>query len=130
MLLEESLQSINQSAQNYFNPVQNFLIDGMQYDSTLTIKEKFEAYKQQWYIERGVSSSIKDIIDCPSYQKIIDMGESVLSLIIGELKKNPDHWFVALEEITKRDPVPDNIFGDILKMSKYWIAWAEENGIR
>ena len=35
----------------------------------------------------------------PAYQQIISMGEAALPLILRELERNKDHWFLALMAI-------------------------------
>lgn len=42
----------------------------------------------------------------PSCQRIIGMGPVVVPLILEELRREPDHWFWALEMLTEDDPVP------------------------
>lgn len=90
---------------------------------------RFQTLRSQWHVERGASSSIEEMCTRPAYLSIIAMGPEALPLIIEQLRSegdNPDHWFVALHHITKRiDPVPDEDKGDMSRMSKAWLDWAE-----
>ena len=60
------------------------------------------------------------------------MGEKAVSLILAQLVRegdDPDHWYAALEAITGEDPVPENAYGDTVKIAAAWITWAEgKNG--
>ena len=38
----------------------------------------------------------------------------------------PDHWFIALEEITGAQPIPPESEGKVKKMAEAWIKWWEE----
>lgn len=74
----------------------------------------------------------------PAYQEIIAMGERAVPLILADLEKNGDHWFIALHQITgaeppipaehKRELGPGWI--DINGMQAAWIAWGREQGYR
>jgi hypothetical protein len=90
---------------------------------------RFQTLLAQWHLERGPTSSIEEMCTRPAYLSIIAMGPEALPLIIGQLRSegnNPDHWFVALHYIAKgTDPVPDEDKGDMVKMSKAWLDWAE-----
>ncbi len=88
---------------------------------------------EQWRVERGAKSSLSDMILCPSYLRIIGMGEEALPLVLRQLKSegdDPDHWFTALEAITGQDPVPKDAYGDTVKMAEAWLLWAKENNVR
>jgi hypothetical protein len=44
-------------------------------------------------------------------------------LLFGELAKEPDHWFWALEAITGENPIPVGSEGKIREMAQAWIEW-------
>jgi hypothetical protein len=52
------------------------------------------------------------------------MGPDALPLILRELKKSPDHWFVALNAITGEDPAPQN--STFTEAVNAWLAWGVE----
>ena len=90
-------------------------------------REMFLRLVEQWRTERpAASSSIADIIACPSYLRIIGMGWRALPLIIEQLEREgnePDHWCAALEAVTGEDPVPEEAQGDSVRIAQAWIAW-------
>ena len=88
----------------------------------------FMLLRKQWHTERKFMSSLSDIVSCQSYIGIIDMGAKALPLILTQMKNegdDPDHWFVALEKITRQNPVPEDDYGDTVKMAQAWLLWAE-----
>lgn len=92
----------------------------------------FSFWVKQWREERGATSSLTEIATCPSYLKIIGMGEKALPLVLNQLKSeggNPDHWYIALESITGEDPVPEEAYGDTVKIAEAWLQWAEEKNV-
>jgi hypothetical protein len=92
------------------------------------IAKIFQDLTQSWRIStRTTSSSTKSAMD-PSYQKIIGMGAVVLPLIIKDLEKSYDHWFWALESIT-RNPTPSEFHGNIPKMREYWLEYAKVHNL-
>lgn len=93
----------------------------------------FTRWMEQWREERGAASSLSGMFACPSYLKIIGMGEKALPLIFAQLRSerdDPDHWFAALEAITGQDPVSEDDYGDTLKMAEAWLSWAEKKSAR
>jgi hypothetical protein len=87
---------------------------------------------ESWREEKKFMSFLSDIVACPSYQKIIEMGEKALPLILAQLREegdDPSHWFTALETITSHNPVPESAYGDMPKMAEIWLYWAEENNV-
>ena len=87
---------------------------------------------KQWHKERGATSFLSEMIVCPSYLKIIGMGEKALPLILNKLRRekdDPDHWFTALEAITGEDPIPESSYGYTVKMAEAWLSWAETNNV-
>jgi len=96
--------------------------------STADEWQRFQSLAENWRKERGITSSVTQMVLCPSYQRIMVMGERVVPFILRELENNrhdPDHWFWALEMITEADPVPVEAYGDTVRMADAWLSWAE-----
>ena len=92
----------------------------------------FEILAEDWHTERGITSSLSEMILCPAYLKIIAMGSKALPLILDRLRRegdDPDHWFTALTIITCQDPVPEDARGDTVQMAKAWLSWAEKRNV-
>ncbi len=87
---------------------------------------KFRAYAETWRRETLHVSSLTKITSHPAYQAIISMGKPVLPLLLDELRVRPDHWLVALHEITVVDPAaPGSSFSEAVEA---WLKWGRENG--
>jgi hypothetical protein len=89
---------------------------------------KFHRLVQQWKDERGPSSSARRMAAHPAYRGIVAMGQAAIPLLLAELNRQPDHWFIALHELTGADPVPKETRGRIGEMAAAWIRWGKENG--
>lgn len=92
---------------------------------------KFRRLVAQWHSERDVTSSVTEMVTCPSYQRIIGMGGVAVPLILSELQSEgpePDHWFWALRVLTDADPVAEEDRGDIVKMAAAWLEWGRAQG--
>ena len=90
--------------------------------------QRFRSLADNWRTERGITSSVTKMVLCPSYQRIIAMGEKAVPLILREMESegdDPDHWFWALEMITGEDPVPAQAYGDTVQMAQAWLDWAK-----
>jgi len=88
-------------------------------------RKKFEYYMQQWKFHRNSKSSILDSLSDLNYQNIIGMGKQALPFIFREMRKEYDDWFDALYEITGKDPVKEENYGDFVEMTNDWILWAK-----
>jgi hypothetical protein len=98
---------------------------------SLEDSEKFKRLIAEWHRERRVVSLVTDMAMCPSYQKIIAMGEVAIPLILSELRTEgdePDHWFWALRVLTEADPVGESDRGDIIRMAAAWLDWGQSHG--
>jgi hypothetical protein len=91
-------------------------------------RERFNRLARQWKEERGPSSSAKRMAAHPAYRAIVAMGKVAIPLLLAELQRQPDHWFIALHELTGADPVPTEARGRIDEMAAAWIRWGRENG--
>ncbi len=49
-------------------------------------------------------------------------------IMLEGLRRKPDHWFIALEEITGENPVPPESEGKTQKMAQAWIQWGIKGG--
>lgn len=128
--LADKLENIDYFSNSSFNNLYTETIIII-YDSQENDVALFRKLTNKWYIERGVSSSLTEILLSPSYQRIIGMGERAVPLIIKQLEKegdNPDDWFWALKSITGENPVPDKSRGKMREMAKEWIELAYKKG--
>jgi hypothetical protein len=66
-------------------------------------------------------SSIHDMVTHPAYLQIIGMGREAVPLLLAELRREPDHWFVALQAITGTNPIPPSVCGDVENMTEAWL---------
>ena len=87
------------------------------------LRRQFESHSTQWKEESRYLSSTTDIATNPAYQRIIGLGLPVVPLILEDLRKQPYHWFWALNAITGEDPVPDSSRGRVREMADAWINW-------
>jgi len=97
-------------------------------NSTESSKQRFGDLVAAWKSGRGYESSAARMTSHPAYQQIIGMGAEAVPFILNELKREPDHWFWALQAITGANPIPPNAQGDIAKMATAWVKWGKANG--
>ncbi len=93
-----------------------------------TVEERFDRLSRQWKRKSEFLSSISQMAMLPEYQQIIGMGSEVLSYILESLRREPDHWFWALNAITGVNPIRDEDRGHIQRMTEAWIEWGIREG--
>jgi hypothetical protein len=92
-----------------------------------TLSAIFSELAVQWKEDTWFLSSSAQISRHPAYRKIIDMGDTVISLILEDLRRAPDQWFAALSAITGLNPVPEDDAGIVEKMRDAWLQWGRQN---
>jgi hypothetical protein len=91
-------------------------------------KSAFQKLAQEWRASRGPATTVRTMTQHPAYKAIIGLGEPVVPLLLGELDREPDHWFAALRAITGANPARPEDQGDLEKMAESWIEWGRANG--
>lgn len=97
------------------------------YDENL--KNEFETAKKEWLDSTNLKSTIFTSITHPAHLKIIRLGEEVIPLMLADLKKNRNHWFITLALITRENPVKKNHLGNIEKMAGDWLEWGKNRSM-
>jgi hypothetical protein len=95
----------------------------------LTTEERFRALVAAWKEESRYLSNLRQAVMLRSYQAIIGMGFPAVRLLLEELRREPAHWFWALEVITDTSPIPENARGNVEKMAAAWIDWGKRAGV-
>ena len=96
--------------------------------TTRSLEETFHELTETWRHETKYISSIQQITSNTSYQQIIGLGEQALPLIFEEMQQRLGHWFVALQRITRTNPIQTQNRGNIEQMTADWLNWGRENG--
>jgi len=92
------------------------------------IEAEFSELVRQWKSARRAKFLVFTLAMHPAYQKIIGMGKPAIRLILSELNREVDHWFWALETISREDPVPESSKGNMEEMARIWTQWGREHG--
>jgi hypothetical protein len=71
-----------------------------------TLEQRFRRLAKAWKAGRSGLSTAKRMAAHPAYHEIFALGEPVVPLIIAEMEREPDHWFIALHAITGASPCP------------------------
>jgi hypothetical protein len=92
---------------------------------------RFRRLADQWIADTENISVIEDMIVHPAYQEIIGMGPAAITMLLDEIEREPNHWFVALYAVSGgQNPVPPEHAGNIDQMIEDWIEWAESRNYR
>jgi type I restriction enzyme M protein len=94
-----------------------------------SVESEFKVLAAEWKAEHGVKASVVKMAQHPAYQQIIELGEKVVPLLLKELEREPDHWFLALNKITGEDPVPSAGRGHLKSMADAWVSWGKKKGL-
>ena len=95
----------------------------------LVTAERFHRLATEWKQQSGYLSDSRRMAMLRPYQAIIGMGLPVVPLILEELRREPDHWFWALEALTEANPVPEEAKGYVDKMAAAWVDWGKREGL-
>lgn len=92
--------------------------------------DRFSQLVERWKSERGPHSSPVRLTDHPAYAEIIALGQQAIPLVLAELRREPDHWFIALRKLTGVDPVRPESRGHLDAMAADWLTWGRKEGYR
>ena len=89
----------------------------------------FHRWAAAWKRDTGHLSVEGEIASHEAYQNIIAMGAPAITLILEDLKIEPDFWFIALHELTGELPeFQEEDRGNIDALSQAWIEWGKVRG--
>ena len=91
-------------------------------------KALFNRLASKWKDDTEYISSSSVIVNHSAYQQIIRLGQEVVPLILEDLAKTPDHWFVALRIITGQNPAKSTEAGDVEAIAQAWLKWGRSQG--
>jgi len=92
-----------------------------------SVERDFKELRDLWRRETWFMSSIKKRTSNAAYLSIIGMGKAVIPSILAELETTPDHWFVALQAITREVLGDESSSMDDLR--RLWIEWGHSKGL-
>jgi hypothetical protein len=100
--------------------------------STLSAKpeleRRFRKLAKRWQQDTKHWSVAARKAEHEAYREIIEMGRPAIPLLLAELRRRPAHWFIALQEITKADPISEESEGDVAAMARAWLEWGKAQG--
>jgi HAMP domain-containing protein len=95
------------------------------------LEQRFKKLAQQWHDETAFLSSITRKVKHPAYEEIIKMAatnkKAVLGLILKELEREPNHWFVALHLIAGKEP--EGVSYNCEETVAAWLNWGKSEGL-
>lgn len=87
---------------------------------------RFTKYVDQWRRETWFMSSVKRRTSNVNYLSIISLGRPAIPLILKELERLGDHWFLALRVLADEDPAKGS--DDFNESREAWIRWGKLKG--
>jgi hypothetical protein len=93
------------------------------------LRERFGRLATEWHEQSRYLSNTAQMAMLRPYQRIIALGWPAVPLILEELRRQPDHWFWALEAITDHNPVPPEAAGNLQLMVRAWVDWGIRQGL-
>ncbi|MCY4358998.1 MAG: DEAD/DEAH box helicase family protein [Gammaproteobacteria bacterium] len=98
-------------------------------------RERFTKLADKWESETWFISNPDSVAAHPAHIEIIDMGDTVVPLILERVRENLEgkrktggNWYSALRNITGANPIKPNDRGNQSAMQKAWLDWGVRNG--
>jgi hypothetical protein len=95
---------------------------------SVMLREYLRDWLERWRSEAGFSSLLMDKRTHPIYQRIVEMGEEAIPLLLEEIQSRPSFVFMALHDITGDDPIAPEHRGRLEAMIEDWLRWGTERG--
>lgn len=90
------------------------------------ITARFLDHYKAWRLDSLFDSLPDQMRAHRSYNAIIDLGERAVPLIAAQLRREPSFLFLALEDITGVDPVPEQCHGKLHETVLAWLKWLQK----
>ena len=108
---------------------QDMLVPTVETDSApIALHRQFTELVTSWRAETAGLSSPRAIAGHPAYQRIIELGETAIPLILQDMKENGGWWYPALRTLTGENPVPESAKGNPPLNDEAWLQWGLDNG--
>jgi hypothetical protein len=105
------------------------LADAARHATDEGLEVAFEELVAAWSSGTAHLSSPTKLVEHPAYRQIMGLGPAVLPLMLRDLAENGRFWFPALNAITGENPVPDDVAGDVERMTDAWLGWGRVNDL-
>ena len=92
------------------------------------MQKKFKQLRRKWLRQVRTMSSLEDMTADLAYLEIIALGKPLVPVLLRELLREPNYWFVALTAITGKNVVKERHRGLLEEMAKDWLVWGEAKG--
>lgn len=93
------------------------------------LTEVFRVLADQWRNATRFQSSMKQSTNHPAYRAIVQLGNDIVPILLRELQRQPEPWFVALRELTGADPVTPDQRGNVRAIASAWVNWGYRHGL-
>lgn len=84
--------------------------------------------KKRWERDRPRGVDVEDASAHHAYRAIVALGWRAVGPILREMNQRRGHWFIALQEITGRNPVASEHEGNLRRMTEDWLQWGRRLG--
>ena len=92
------------------------------------LQQQFAELVAAWRTGTAGLSSPRAIAGHSAYERIIDLGEPVIPLILQDMTENGGWWYPALRALTGENPVPESAKGNPPLNDEAWLQWGLDNG--
>ena len=92
------------------------------------LADRFRDLADQWEDESMFLSNSGHALALPSYDAIVKLGDQAVPLILKRMQTRGGHWYHALHDITKEDPVDPADWGNVAAMQAAWLRWGRDHG--
>jgi hypothetical protein len=92
---------------------------------TPPLERAFRELVRVWEQDTYYFSSTTQIVSHQAFQRIVELGNLVVPLLLTEIGSHPSHLVIALRRITGVDPVPLEDRGKFPAMAEAWVKWGE-----
>ena len=86
-------------------------------------RAEFRKNYSQWLWDSEIDSFPDCMKEHDSYRAIVARGDRVIPLIAAALRNDPSFIFLALEDITGENPVPEGARGNLSETVRAWLNW-------
>ena len=93
------------------------------------LQTQFDELVAEW-TKGTVYFSLKHrAVSHPAYRALLDLGPSIIPMVVEKLRTSPGRLFYLLNDLTGENPVPPASSGKVAEIAACWVRWYDDRAV-
>ena len=93
------------------------------------LQTQFDELVAEWAKGTVYFSLKHQAVAHPAYRALLDLGPTIIPMIVEKLRASPGRLFYLLNDLTGENPVPPESAGKVAEIAACWVRWYESRAV-